>query len=251
MRRGSIAAATLAAGICTGALLGGCGGSGTTTVDQSTPPPAGRPETQAASSTPTTTATSTPSTTPTTPAASTGGTGAPSTTRTAPEPAFAQQEAARRRGERGCGAGAHARATPPTTPPNTTPNRPCGCWSARARAPATATASRHSSSSTAATSAPTPRNPARRSRSLGQGDTEVTLAYPLYRSGDPLAHPGGGQATVRFQLNDGKLDAPRARSRRPAPRAGSAATSRGHRERLWSIVPAEGTHQRERGARWA
>ena len=28
---------------------------------------------------------------------------------------------------------------------------------------------------------------------LGQGDTEVTLAYPLYRSGDPLCSPSGGQ----------------------------------------------------------
>ncbi len=40
---------------------------------------------------------------------------------------------------------------------------------------------------------------------LSQNDTEVTLAYPLYRPGDPLASPSGGQATVHFQLNDGKL----------------------------------------------
>lgn len=38
-----------------------------------------------------------------------------------------------------------------------------------------------------------------------QGDTEVTLAYPLYRPHDPLCCPGGGQATVRFQLNNGRL----------------------------------------------
>ena len=31
------------------------------------------------------------------------------------------------------------------------------------------------------------------------------LAYPLYRHGDPLASPSGGQATVRFQLNNGQL----------------------------------------------
>jgi hypothetical protein len=39
----------------------------------------------------------------------------------------------------------------------------------------------------------------------GQSDTEVTLAYPLYRTHDPLCCPGGGQASVRFQLNNGRL----------------------------------------------
>jgi hypothetical protein len=40
---------------------------------------------------------------------------------------------------------------------------------------------------------------------VAQSDTEVTLAYPLYRPRDPLCCPGGGQATVRFQLNNGHL----------------------------------------------
>lgn len=40
---------------------------------------------------------------------------------------------------------------------------------------------------------------------VGQSDTEVTLAYPLYRAHDPLCCPGGGQATVHFQLNNGRL----------------------------------------------
>jgi LppP/LprE lipoprotein len=44
-------------------------------------------------------------------------------------------------------------------------------------------------------------------RVVGQSDTEVTLSYPLYHSGDPLCCPGGGQANVRFQLNNGKLNA--------------------------------------------
>jgi LppP/LprE lipoprotein len=42
---------------------------------------------------------------------------------------------------------------------------------------------------------------------LSQNDTEVTLGYPLYRAGDPLCCPGGGQGKVRFQLNDGQLAA--------------------------------------------
>jgi hypothetical protein len=40
---------------------------------------------------------------------------------------------------------------------------------------------------------------------VSQSDTEVTLAYPLYKAHDPLCCPGGGQATVRFQLNNGHL----------------------------------------------
>jgi hypothetical protein len=40
---------------------------------------------------------------------------------------------------------------------------------------------------------------------VSQSDTEVTLAYPLYKAHDPLCCPGGGQATVRFQLNNGRL----------------------------------------------
>jgi hypothetical protein len=42
-------------------------------------------------------------------------------------------------------------------------------------------------------------------RVLSQSDTEVTVSYPLYRHGDPLCCPGGGHASVRFQLNNGKL----------------------------------------------
>jgi LppP/LprE lipoprotein len=40
---------------------------------------------------------------------------------------------------------------------------------------------------------------------VSQGDTEVTLGYPLYRKGDPLSSPSGGEAHVTFQLNNGKL----------------------------------------------
>jgi hypothetical protein len=40
---------------------------------------------------------------------------------------------------------------------------------------------------------------------VGQSDTEVTLSYPLYKPGDPLSHPSGGEKTVRFQLNNGRL----------------------------------------------
>jgi hypothetical protein len=48
-------------------------------------------------------------------------------------------------------------------------------------------------------------DPSARVKVVAQSDTEVTLAYPLYRAHDSLCCPGGGQATVRFQLNNGRL----------------------------------------------
>jgi hypothetical protein len=42
---------------------------------------------------------------------------------------------------------------------------------------------------------------------VSEGDTEVTLAYDLYRPHDPLCCPSGGTATVRFQLDNGRLQA--------------------------------------------
>ena len=42
-------------------------------------------------------------------------------------------------------------------------------------------------------------------RVVSQSDTQVTLAYPLYRSHDALCCPSGGEARVTFELNNGKL----------------------------------------------
>jgi hypothetical protein len=42
-------------------------------------------------------------------------------------------------------------------------------------------------------------------RVIGQSDTQITLAYPLYRSHDALCCPSGGEAKVSFQLNNGQL----------------------------------------------
>jgi hypothetical protein len=40
---------------------------------------------------------------------------------------------------------------------------------------------------------------------VGQSDTEVTLAYALYRPHDALCCPSGGEAKVSFQLDNGML----------------------------------------------
>jgi hypothetical protein len=42
-------------------------------------------------------------------------------------------------------------------------------------------------------------------RVASQSDTQVTLAYPLYRSRDALCCPSGGEARVTFELNNGRL----------------------------------------------
>jgi hypothetical protein len=42
-------------------------------------------------------------------------------------------------------------------------------------------------------------------RVVSESDTQVTLAYPLYRSHDALCCPSGGEARVTFALNNGKL----------------------------------------------
>jgi hypothetical protein len=182
-----------------GILLGGCG-SGTKTVSA-----AGEPATP-----PTTTATSTAATTPTTSAPSTtagasGGTAAPSgTTRTAPEPAFTETATT---GE-GAGAAAAVLRAHGYTATDTSQYHPSQTLRVLV---GTRTGSGDGYGQQAfffvdrryiGTDASEP-SAAVNVRS--QGDTEVTLAYPLYRPKDPLCCPGGGQATVHFQLNNGHL----------------------------------------------
>ncbi len=42
-------------------------------------------------------------------------------------------------------------------------------------------------------------------RVSAQSDTEVTLSYGIYRTGDPVCCPRGGSRSVRFQLDMGRL----------------------------------------------
>jgi hypothetical protein len=51
------------------------------------------------------------------------------------------------------------------------------------------------------------KEPSAKLKVLSQNDTEVKIAYPLYRRKDPLCCPGGGQRIVRFALDNGKLSA--------------------------------------------
>ena len=195
MRRARSNALSPVSVLCGAVLLLGCG-SGTKTVTASSAPEVTQP---------TTTATS-PAKTPTSAAkAPTGGAGAATgTTRSAPEPAFTQEKPA---SESEAAAAALIRSK------GFTPNNSSEYHSNQALRVLVATRTgsgdgygqqafffvngRYIGTDT--------KDPSAKLRVVSQSDTEVTVAYPLYRKNDALCCPGGGQATVRFQLNNGRL----------------------------------------------
>ncbi len=200
--RGSLkAAVALSAAVCCAALLGACGSAtktvsvaGTPAVSQTTGTGAHTPSTSSTGTTP-------PSTTPT---STDGGTPGPAGTRTAPEPAFTQGSGA---AEGLSGATAVVRAKG-FTPTDTSVYHP-------SQTLRVLIGTRTGSSGGYGQQAfffvngryigTDSKEPSASVHVVGQGETEVTLAYPLYRKGDPLGSPSGGQATVHFQLNNGKL----------------------------------------------
>jgi hypothetical protein len=197
MRRAPSRALAPLSVLCGAFLLLGCG-SGTKTVTVSGSPAVKTPST--------TTTASTPAKAPTTTTkAPTGGAGT-GTTRSAPEPAFTQEKPP---SESEAAAAAIVRSK------GYTPNDSSEYHSNQALRVLLATRSGSGdgygqqafffvNGRYIGTDA---KQPSARLRVLSQGDTEVTLGYPLYRKNDPLCCPGGGQATVHFQLNNGRLTA--------------------------------------------
>jgi hypothetical protein len=195
---GALAALPLALALAAAVLLGGCG-SQTKTVSATAPPAVAQTTSTAAKTTTTTTTTA-----PTAPTSTAGGTPAPGSTRTAPEPAFAQQQG-QAEGVAGAAAALRARGY---TPDDTSEYHAEQTLRVLI---GTRTGSGDGYGQQAfffvggrfiGTDA---KEPSARVKVVSQGDTEVGLAYPLYRKGDPLSSPSGGQTTVRFQLNNGKL----------------------------------------------
>jgi hypothetical protein len=195
MRGATAAVLTLGAA----ALLAACG-SGTKTVSVAGSPPAAQSTaTQSGATTP-----SAPAKTAPAPSAGNGGTPA-SSTRTAPEPAFTQHQPGG--GEGVSAAAAVVRAH------GYTPNDTAQYHSSQTLRVLVGT---HTGSGDGrgqqafffvdgryiGTDASTP---SATLKVISQSDTEVKLAYPLYRHSDALCCPSGGQATVSFQLNNGKL----------------------------------------------
>jgi LppP/LprE lipoprotein len=198
MRATVLRAISTALCACTATLLVACG-SQTKTVTVSSVPPASQTSTSAkAHTSPKTTSTPT-----TTPQATTTSTGATST-RAAPEPAFTQHEA---KAEGPSAAAAIVRER------GFTPNDMAEYHSDQALRVLVGTRTgsgdgygqqafffvngRYIGTDT--------KQPSATLKVVNQSDTEVTLAYPLYRKSDPLRSPSGGEARVTFQLNNGKL----------------------------------------------
>jgi cytoskeletal protein RodZ len=202
---GALAALTLV--VCGAVALGGCGGSQTKTVSATNEPATTQASPSASTqSKPTTSTSTTPSTTSTTPAQTTtsGGTSAPTATRTAPEPAFAQQETH----AEGVSAAASLVRARGYTPNDTSEYHPdqtlrvlvgtrTGSSDGYGQQAFFFVSGRYIGTDTKEASATV--------KVLAQSDTEVTLGYSLYKPGDPLSSPSGGQAVVHFQLNNGKL----------------------------------------------
>ncbi|HVR04567.1 MAG TPA: LppP/LprE family lipoprotein, partial [Solirubrobacteraceae bacterium] len=171
--------------------------------------------TGATGSTANTTTSPPPASTPQTTTAPAGGTPAPSTptstTRTAPEPAFAQHATGTAAGEAGgaeVAAAVGAVKSQGYTPNDTAEYHPHQTLQVLLGTRDDSTAGYNERAfffldgKYIGTDAS---QPSASMRVLAQSDTEVVIAYALYRPRDPLCCPGGGQATVHFQLNDGQL----------------------------------------------
>jgi hypothetical protein len=177
-------------------VLAGCG-SGTKTVTVAAAPPA-------SSSTTSSSTASTPKAPPTTTATTTQTTSTAATTRTAPEPAFTEQET---HAEGASAAAAVLRANGFTAAnlseyhANQTlrvlVGTRTGSDDGHGQRAFFFLDGRYLGTDT--------KEPSAALKVLAQSDTEVSIAYPLYRHADPLCCPSGGQAIVHFQLNNGRL----------------------------------------------
>jgi hypothetical protein len=180
-------------------LLGGCGGA-TKTVSVASAPPAQSTDTTTTTTQPTTSTARASTPTSTTPAPSeNGGTSGPTTTRTSPEPAFTHTgtgTVATAEGLSGAEAVLSAKGFTTNAASDYHSNQTLRVLVG------TRTGSAEGNGQQAfffvdgryiGTDA---KQPSASVHVVSQGDTEVALAYAL---------SGGGQATVHFQLNNGKL----------------------------------------------
>jgi major membrane immunogen (membrane-anchored lipoprotein) len=196
MRRTALRTASISLALAAAALLTACGSSTKTVTETSAPPVAQATGATTTHSTQTQTTQTQTQTTPTTTTST--------TTRTAPEPAFTEHEA---KAEGASGAAAVVRSR------GYTPDDTSEYHSSQTLQVLVGTQA--SSSDGYGQQAfffvdghylgTDTKLPSAKVKVLDQGDTEVTLGYPLYRHGDALSDPSGGEAHVTFQLNNGKL----------------------------------------------
>jgi hypothetical protein len=178
-------------------VLAACGSS-TKTVTAAETPSVSQTTTAA-----TTTQPSTTTSTQTTPT-QTSTTSAPTTTRSAPEPAFTKQESSVE-GLSGATATVRAHGYTPNNPGEYHPEQTlrvlvgtqAGSNDGYSQQAFFFLGGHYLGTDTKLPSATV--------KVVSQADTEVTLSYPLYRKGDALSSPSGGQTHVTFALNNGKL----------------------------------------------
>jgi hypothetical protein len=184
----------LAAAVAGALALSGCGSGGTKTVSiSSAAPPA---TTSQSTTTARTTPSSPTSTTPTNTGTSTTGQGSAEATHTTTAPAFTKQA----NSPEGLGAAvavvkAHGFTAEDTSAyhPEQTLRVLVGTRDGTAQQAFFFVGGHYIGTDT--------KEPSAAVKVSGQSDTEVTLSYPLYKAGEPT----GGQATVHFQLNNGRL----------------------------------------------
>jgi len=182
------------------ALLAGCGGGTKTVTVASTPLPE---QTTSTSSPRTGTTTTVPASTPTdtTPAPSAnGGSSSPSTTRTAPAPAFTgggtSANGSTAEGLSAAEAVVHAKGFSVSTASDYHPDQTLRVLVGTRAGAAEGNGQQAFFFVDGRYIGTDAKQPSAQVHVVSQGDTEVTLAYAL---------AGGGQANVRFQLNNGKL----------------------------------------------
>jgi LppP/LprE lipoprotein len=204
MRRSLLKTPIPLLGLALAALLAGCGGGTKTVTVASTPLPEQTTSTVAPRTSTTRTTATTPTSTTTTPGES-GGTASPSTKRTAPAPAFTHQ------GTGSTGSGGTSASAEGLSAAEAVVRAQGFTVSAASDYHPDQTlrvlvGSRSDSAEGNGQQAfffvdgryigTDAKQPSASVHVVSQGDTEVALAYAL---------SGGGQATVRFQLNNGKL----------------------------------------------
>jgi hypothetical protein len=201
MRRLRSNVLVLAAALGAALALAACGSS-TKTVTVSNAPPVSQTTTTAAPSTQTQTTGTQPSPSQSQTTSTPTETG--TTTHTAPEPAFTQQES-KAEGVSGAAADVRARGYTPNDTSEYHSNQTLrvlvgtqtGSSDGYGQQAFFFVDGRYLGTDTKLPSATV--------KVVSQGDTEVTLGYPIYRQGDPLSSPSGGETHVTFALNNGKL----------------------------------------------
>jgi hypothetical protein len=202
-----VRAAMLALAVSVTTLLGGCGGSTKTVSVAGAPTTSGAATTPTGATTPPTTSTATTPTGTTTGGGASGGAPAATSTRTATAPAFAEKEKGAT-AEGGLPAAVAVVRAHGYTASDTSDYHPDQTLRVLV---GTGSHSNDGYDKQAfffvdgrylGTDAS---RPSAQISVVAQSDTEVTLAYRLYHPNDPLCCPGGGEAHVRFQLNNGRL----------------------------------------------